>query len=129
MPIGSKIRGNALRTLESRLAFGFAGGLKSPEALPDPEGMAGTLAKIRKDHDSPAFEADKRTIAAAISYLRRNGKPDGWRGLKHACIGVCSPDRGGGGFPQPTPSFSQSSWGSPTPKLRRGADSNACRCS
>lgn len=89
------MRGNALRALESRLALGFAGGLKAPEALSDPEGMAGTLAKIRKDHDSPAVEADKRTIAVAISYLRRNGKPDGWRGLKHACIGVCSPDERG----------------------------------
>lgn len=89
------MRGNALRALESRLAFGFAGGLKAPEALPDPEGMAGTLAKIRRDHDSPAVEADKRTIAVAISYLRRNGTPDGWRGLKHACIGVCSPDERG----------------------------------
>lgn len=89
------MRGNALRSLESRLSLGFAGGLKAPEALPDPEGMAGTLAKIRKDHDSPAVEADKRTIAVAISYLRRNGKPDGWRGLKHACIGVCSPDERG----------------------------------
>lgn len=87
--------GNALRALESRLALGFAGGLKAPEALPDPEGMAGTLAKIRRDHDSPAVEADKRTIAVAISYFRRNGMPDGWRGLKHACIGVCSPDERG----------------------------------
>lgn len=89
------MRGNALRSLESRLALGFAGGLKAPEALPDPDGMAATLAKIRKDHDAPAVEADKRTIAVAISYLRRNGKPDGWRGLKHACIGVCSPDERG----------------------------------
>ncbi len=89
------MRGSALRALESRLALGFAGGLKSPEALPDPQGMAETLAKIRKDHDSPAVEAEKRTIAVAISYLRRHGKPDGWRGLKYACIGVCSPDERG----------------------------------
>ena len=89
------MRGQALRALESRLALGFSGGLKAPEALCDPEGMAGTLAKIRRDHDSPAVEADKRTIAVAISYLRRNGKPDGWRGLKYACIGVCSHDERG----------------------------------
>ena len=90
------MRGRALRALESRLALGFAGGLKAPEALPDPQGMAETLANIRKNHDSPAVEADKRTIAVAISYLRRHGKPDGWRGLKYACIGVCSPDERGG---------------------------------
>lgn len=98
------MRGNALRALKSRLAIGFAGGLKAPEALRDPEGMAGTLAKIRKDHDSPAVEADKRTIAVAISYLRRNGKPDGWRGLKYACIGVCSHDERGW-LPAADPAF------------------------
>lgn len=95
MPLGFEMRGKALRNLETKLALNFAGGLKAPEALADPEGMAGTLAKIRTLHDSPAVEADKRTIAIAVSYLRRNGRPDGWRGLKYACIGVCSSDERG----------------------------------
>ena len=53
------------------------------------------VAAILARHDSPAVAADKRTVSMAVAAFRRNGKPDGYRGLKHVCLGAGSPDERG----------------------------------
>lgn len=51
--------------------------------------------KVRERHDGPGSPPDPATIAEAVSYFRRNGAPDGWRGMKRACFGAGSLDERG----------------------------------
>ena len=84
-----------LDALRSRLGSSFAPGPRIPQEWSEPEETTRVLAEVRRRHDGPAVEADKRTVAMAVAYFRTNGKPDGWRGLKYVCFGVGSSDERG----------------------------------
>lgn len=84
-----------LDSLRSMLLASFAPGPRAPEAWTDDAATARMSATVRGRHDSPAVEADKRTVAMAVAEFRRTGKPDGYRGLKHVCLGAGSPDERG----------------------------------
>lgn len=85
----------ALDSLRSCLGSVFALGPRAPDAWTDEAETKRAVAAIRARHDSPAVEADKRTVAMAVAAFRKTGTPDGYRGLKYVCLGAGSPDERG----------------------------------
>jgi hypothetical protein len=84
-----------LDSLRSRLVSVFAPGPRAPESWTETNEMTRTVAAIRARHDSPAVEADKRTVGMAVAAFRKTGQPDGYRGLKYVCLGAGSADERG----------------------------------
>lgn len=84
-----------LDSLRSRLLSAFAPGPRAPETWTEADETTRTVAAIRARHDSPAVEADKRTVAMAVAAFRKTGAHDGYRGLKYVCLGAGSADERG----------------------------------
>lgn len=84
-----------LDSLRTRLVSVFAPGSRAPDTWTEPEETTRMAAMVRARHDSPAVEADKRTVAMAVAAFRKTGTPDGYRGLKYVCLGAGSADERG----------------------------------
>ena len=85
----------ALSLLQMGLARSFSSGVKSPGAWSDATEIARARRRVLKDHCGAAMEADPRSILAAISDFRRNGRVEGFRDLKYVCLGVGAVDAKG----------------------------------
>lgn len=73
-----------------RLESSFSAGPRLRDAWSEPEATAKIFARVKARHDGPGIDADPRTVAAAVAYFQRHGRPDGWRGLKYTCFGAGS---------------------------------------
>jgi len=72
-----------------RMGLGpFASGLRAPESISDPSGMARARQQVHKEHGGAGIVADSRSIMASIASFRRSGKVEGFRDLKYVCLGM-----------------------------------------
>ena len=76
-----------------RMGLGpFASGLRAPEAMSDPSGMARARQQVHREHGGAGIVADTRSIMSSIASFRRTGKVDGFRDLKYVCLGMGAMD-------------------------------------
>ena len=79
-----------------RMGLGnFASGLRAPESLSDPSGMARARQQVHREHGGAGIVADTRSIMASIASFRSSGKVEGFRDLKYVCLGIGAVDQQG----------------------------------
>ncbi len=73
----------------------FATGLRAPETISDPTGMAQAKQQVLREHGSAGIVADTRSIMSAMASFRRSGKIESFRDLKYVCLGIGTIDSQG----------------------------------
>ena len=77
----------ALEQLEIQLARSFAADTRF-DGWGDPHRLTRTLASIRTRFDNPAVQANRESVASAISAFRRTGKIPTFTALRYICLGA-----------------------------------------
>lgn len=79
-----------------RIGLGpFASGLRAPDSISDPSGMARVRQQVHREHGGAGIVADTLSIMASIASFRRSGKVEGFRDLKYVCLGMAAVDSQG----------------------------------
>jgi len=79
-----------------RMGLGsFASGLRAPDSMSDPSGMARARAQVHREHGGAGIVADARSIMATVASFRRSGIVWGFRDLKYVCLGIGAIDQQG----------------------------------
>lgn len=80
---------NPLDLLSSKISSALETSLRRSDSWTDNSATARMVRKVRERHDGPGVAPNPSTVAMAVAIFRQNGEPDGWRGLKRVCFGVC----------------------------------------
>lgn len=79
---------DSLRDLQKSLEDSFTKAAVTHPEWSHPKPLRQLIKKVEARHDVEGIQPDPLMVSEAIAFFRKHLKPDGWRGLKYACLGA-----------------------------------------